>query len=282
MKCVITGSAGFVANYTISVLQKAGYEIVKFDLVNGLDVCSEEALRCYITPGCKVLHLAAIARFADADTDPPEAYRTNVGGTAMLLKVCQDIGVDRVVLSSTGSVYMPVWNVPIREHHPIAGNSHYGNSKAQQELMMHYHRVPFVILRYAHLYGPLKRHGGLIDAFLTRVKRGETPILYGGRQSNDFTYIKDVAEANKLALETPHTNEIFNIGTGEEITSEQVFEILKELVNYDGPIDYHPLRVVDASRFVMDISKAQRLLGYNPKWTLRSGLEDMSIGKSTK
>lgn len=275
MRIVVTGHRGFVAGHTIPLLEQAGYEVVGFDLQDGQDVCNAAALRAVLTPGCKVLHLAAVARFAEADSNPAEAYRTNVGGVATIMAVAQEIGVERVVLASTGSVYMPVWCIPITEHHPVSGNSHYVYSKALGEKVAGLYRVPLIILRYAHLYGLHKWHGGLIDSFVDRLARGLRPVLYGGWQSNDFCYVRDVARANVLALETLHTGEVYNIGTGEEVTTERAVEILRRLTDYTGEIDRAPLRVYDAPRFVYDIGKARRLLGYEPHWTFEAGLADL-------
>jgi UDP-glucose 4-epimerase len=278
---VVTGSSGFVASHTIPALKQAGYDVIGFDLKeNELttaigDVCSYDEIAAAIAPGYKVLHLAAVARFAACDERPSEAYRTNVGGVATLLAAAKARGAERVVLASTGSVYMPVWQVPITEHHPVGGNSHYGYSKALGEKQIGLYPVPFVLLRYAHLYGTNKEHGGLIDSFLSRVTRGMKPILYGGWQSCDFCYIEDIVQANLLALETPHLNEIYNIGTGEESTVEEIFSYLCELTGYTEGVVREQLRTVDAPRFVFSIEKARRLLGYSPKWTFKEGLKDL-------
>jgi UDP-glucose 4-epimerase len=268
-RIVVTGSAGFVARHTIPVLESAGHTVVPFDIATNPnhDVCNYASIAR--------MHLAAVARFAECDADPAEAYRTNVGGVITVLNAAEALGAERVVLASTGSVYMPVWQLPITEHHPITGNSHYGLSKALGEHMATLTRTPFVILRYAHLYGEHKMHGGLIDNFLSRIQRGAAPVLYGGWQSADFCYIPDVAQANLLALTTTHTNEIFNIGTGDETRIEQVCQQLCELVEYTGTIDRDTIRPVDAPRFFFDISKAQRLLGYQPRWSLAEGLQDL-------
>lgn len=275
-KVMVTGSSGFVAGHTIPELKSIGYDVITYDLVDGQDICNADQLRESMPNGCKVLHLAAVSRFAHAEEDPPEAYRTNVGGTATLLKVAGEVGAERVVMASTASVYMPAWNPPIRENHPVSGNSHYGYSKLHAETMLQLHRdVPYVVLRYAHLYGLNKAHGGLIDAFLTRIARGAAPLLFGGEQSNDFTYIDDVVQANIQALDTPYTNEIYNVGTGQAVTTKEAFDLLKSATKYDGPVEHYPMRTVDSKRFVLDINKSKRQLGYFPEWTFRDGLLDL-------
>src|SRR5258708_26880413 len=109
-----------------------------------------------------------------------------------------------------------------KEDWSAKGNSVYGCTKYLGEQYIK-EQNPYIILRYAHLYGKEKRMHGLIGGFIERIDRGLSPTLYGGKQSNDFTYILDVANANYLALTTTWDkwNQTYNIGTGEEITAER-------------------------------------------------------------
>jgi UDP-glucose 4-epimerase len=129
-------------------------------------------------------------------------------------------------------------------------------------------------LRYAHLYGEGKVGHGAVGGFLSRMERGLAPTLYGGKQSNDFTYIKDVVTANILALETPNLNEIYNIGTGEETTTEEIFNIMRKVMNYEGEFEHFEQRGVDADKFVYDTSKAEKGLGFKAVWKIENGLRD--------
>jgi nucleoside-diphosphate-sugar epimerase len=224
----------------------------------------------------RVLHLAAIARFADADADPRRAFETNVFGTANVVRVCAELHIP-VVYSSTGSVYMPInQEPPITEEFDCKGNSVYGCTKYLGETYIR-ECNPYIILRYAHLYGKEKRMHGLIGGFMDRINRGLAPTLYGGKQSNDFTYIKDVAQANLLALTAPWDkwNQEYNIGTGEELTAEEAGKVICEIAGYKGKTEVKKGREVDPARFVYDISKAQNMLGYEPKFNFKDGLEDM-------
>jgi UDP-N-acetylglucosamine 4-epimerase len=144
------------------------------------------------------------------------------------------------------------------------------------ELFVRSHN-PHIVLRYAHLYGQEKRMHGLIGGFTDRIERGLAPILYGGKQSNDFTYVKDVAESNRLSLVAPWDkwNQCYNIGTGEELTAEEAGRLICELSGYDGEIEIKDGRTVDSMRFVYSIEKARNMLGYSPKYDFRKGLEDM-------
>jgi nucleoside-diphosphate-sugar epimerase len=141
-----------------------------------------------------------------------------------------------LVYASTGSVYMPIkQKPPITEDFAACGNSVYGCTKYLGELYVR-QVTPHIILRYAHLYGAEKRMHGLIGGFLARIERGLAPTLYGGKQSNDFTYIKDVAKANVMALTTTWDkwNQAYNVGTGEELSAESAGKIICSVFNYAG------------------------------------------------
>jgi len=279
MRILITGNLGFVGSVTEKLFKEKGLEVAGFDLMNRQDIRDvvqfEEAIK--ITQPDRILHLAAIARFSDADKDPKQAHETNVLGTKNVAYVAAKYKIP-LVYSSTGSVYMPIKRVPpITEDFEVLGNSVYGVTKNLGELYVKHFGNPWIILRYAHLYGKEKRHHGLIGGFLERINRGLAPTLYGGQQSNDFTYIKDVAEANYLAVTAPWDkwNNAFNIGTGEELTTEKAGEMICQVTGYKGKIEKKEGRTVDPDRFVYDISKAESMLGFKAKYNFRDGLNDM-------
>lgn len=273
MKVLITGNIGFVGQETQRLLETEGHEVIGYDIMEGHDIRREI---CPPERPDRILHLAAITRFEDADRDPKLAFETNVLGTKNLVDYAAANSIP-IVYASTGSVYMPInLEPPITETFHARGNSVYGCTKYMGELYVKEH-TPHIILRYAHLYGREKRGHGLIGGFLDRIDRGMAPTLYGGKQGNDFTYIKDIAMANYLALTASWDkwNQVFNIGTGEELSAEEAGNIVCQVAGYDGEIERIESRSVDASRFVFDISKARKMLGFEPKYTFRKGLEDI-------
>lgn len=279
MKVLVTGSRGFVGKATVELLEAEGHEVVHYDLVDGFDIRRSQQFNqeVMLFQPDRILHLAAIARFAEADADPLLALDTNVLGTQIVADVASAFGVP-LVYASTGSVYMPITQEPpITEDFPVAGNSVYGVTKLMGELYVRQSQAPWMILRYAHLYGKEKRHSGLVANFIERIERGLAPTLYGGQQSNDFTYIRDVARANLRALEAEDRawGEVYNIGTGEELTAEAAMEALRNAWDYDGTIEIQQQRTVDAQRFVYDVSKAIRLLRFRADYSFAEGLEVM-------
>ncbi len=279
MKVLITGNKGFVGTETEKLLIAEGHQVIGYDLMDGYDIRDYELLDKVVTgtQPDRILHLAAIARFGDADKDPKLTVETNVVGTANVAMVAKKYHIP-LVYASTGSVYMPITDFTgtIKEDWPAKGNSVYGCSKYQGELYVK-EQNPHIILRYAHLYGKEKRMHGLIGGFLDRINRGLAPTLYGGKQSNDFTYIKDVARANCLALVAPWDkwNQIYNIGTGEELSAEEAGKLVCEIAGWKGEVEVKEQRGVDPERFAFDCSRAKVLLGFTAQYDFKDGLADM-------
>tara|TARA_Y100000034_G_C6905707_1_gene420175 strand:+ start:3903 stop:4748 length:846 start_codon:yes stop_codon:yes gene_type:complete len=276
VRIVITGDEGFVGTHTKNLIKKIrpDWEIIGFDRKSNRDINKPEQLREVIEEGDKILNLAGCPRFEQAENDPSDAGATNIGGTYNVGKIALEKGAERVVHASTGSVYMPVFKVPITEEHCVQGTQIYGITKRVAEEVLWYSGCRRVILRYSHLYGEGKEWG-VIEAFKKRIIRGVKPVLYGGYQSKDFCYIEDVAHANILALETEHINSVFNIGTGEEMTIIDTVKAVSEVLNVDIDFEQLPPRSQDPPRMVFSIEKAKKYLGYEPKYSFRKGLEKL-------
>lgn len=279
MKILITGNLGFVGSATEKMLKDNKHEVIGYDIMNGYDVRDIDQLRAVVAHNRpdRILHLAAIARFSEADKDPRLAHETNAIGTMNIAKVAAE-GHVPVVYSSTGSAIMPLndYQPPFNEEIPARGNSIYGSTKAFGEFYIR-EAKPFIILRYGHLFGAEKRMHGAISGFLDRMQRGLAPVLYGGEQTNSFIYINDVARANVAALTANWDcwNQIYNIGSPEELTTQHVFDLIKKLTGYKGKIEKKAMRTVDPKRFAFDVKKAERMLNFKPAYTFEMGLKDM-------
>lgn len=290
MKVVVTGANGFIGTHTARQLLDRGDHVVALDLnTEGLskffqhnrnceivqcDIVSDR-LKNHVSQGDKVLHLAAIPRFDAAEQNPQKAVRVNVEGTLNVVQACIEKKAERLVYSSTGSVYSRDAPVPIREDAPREPSNIYGLTKKQAEdwIRMYGDRLPYVILRYGYIYGRGKDWGA-VGAFLRRLKEGKRPAVFGGKQTNDFIYVKDVVQANLLALETPLLNQIYNIGSGRAKSIKDVCEMCIKAVKSNLTMEIKPARMFDFPVFVYDISKAQTLLGFEPKWNILDGIED--------
>lgn len=280
LKVLITGNLGFVGSATQKLFEERGIDVFGYDIMEKKDIRSidqfDEVVRQQEPD--RILHLAAIARFSDADRDPKTAHETNVLGTMNVASVAAKYRVP-LVYSSTGSVYMPIKREgSITEDFETMGNSVYGVTKNLGELYIKSFGNPYIILRYAHLYGKEKRMHGLIGGFLERIERGMAPTLYGGSQSNSFTYIEDIAEANYLAVTAPWDkwNNIYNIGSKEEITAEDAGKLVCEIFGYKGEIEKVAARTVDPLRFWFNCNKAKIMLNFEAKYSLEQGLRHMA------
>src|SRR3990167_4602969 len=179
LKVLITGNLGFVGSETQRLLEEKGFTVVGYDLMAGADIRDMHQLEACIQDQHpdRILHLAAIARFADADKDPKLAFETNIMGTMNVAMIARKYHIP-VIYSSTGSVYMPInEEPPIKETFAVKGNSIYGCTKYLGEIYVREIASPWIILRYAHLYGKEKRMHGLIGGFMERIQRGLSPTL---------------------------------------------------------------------------------------------------------
>lgn len=279
MKILVTGSEGFVAGETVKLLEANNHQVIRYDLMLNNDIKDIKQLEACVeaeNPD-RILHLAAIARFAEADKDPKLAFETNALGTLNVARVASKYHIG-VVYMSTGSAMMPLdsYEPPFDDDIPARGNSVYGVSKAIGEYYIK-ECNPHIILRLAHAYGAEKRYHGLIGGFLSRIERGMAPILFGGKQTNSLVYIKDIAQACLKALTANWDvwNNTFNIGSPEELSAEEAAKIICEVFNYKGKIERKEGRTVDPSRFCINTKKAEIMLGFKTKYSFTEGLEDM-------
>jgi len=296
MRVVVTGSNGFIGKFTVHALLNAGYDVVAIDLslsrleefknhpkFSGIiDNINSETFKNHIQAGDKVLHLAAVTTFEQCDENPQRAVTINVVGTLNVVRACIEKQAERLVYSSSGAVYSPNVRTPIREDEPRHSLNVYGWTKRQAEdwILFYGKQDPsfsYIILRYGYIYGK-EKDWGAIGKFITKIKAGEKPIIYGGEQINDFTHVDDIVQANLLALETKHLNQIYNIGTGVPTSIKDTCKICEEILGReDLGYEIKPSRPWDLSVFVYDINKAKIILGYNPKWKIREGIKQVVI-----
>ncbi|MFQ6068765.1 MAG: NAD-dependent epimerase/dehydratase family protein [Candidatus Bathyarchaeia archaeon] len=287
---IVTGANGFIGTHTVRELLKEGYNVEAVDIkterlkefsnnkrcvIRNMDILDED-FKNLIEMGDKVLHLAAVARFGTAAANPQLAVRVNVEGTLNVIGACIEKKADRLVYSSTGSVYSLNAPVPIREDAPREPSSVYGLTKKMAEdwIMFYGNQLPYVVLRYGYIYGKGKDWGA-IGAFIKKLSNNQRPVVFGGDQTNDFVYVKDVVRANMLALETQYTNQAYNIGTARAVSIRDVCEYCIKAMKSDLKMKIEPARTFDYPIFVYDISKARTLLRFEPEWNVLDGITDM-------
>jgi nucleoside-diphosphate-sugar epimerase len=230
-----------------------------------------------------VLHQAAIPSVPRSIQDPVASNAVNVGGTLNLLVAARDARVKRFVFASSSSVYGEGEALPKVESMPPAPLSPYGLQKLAGEtysaLFDRLYGLPTVSLRYFNVFGPRQNpdseYAAVIPRFITAVKTGETPIVYGdGEQSRDFTFIADVVEANLLACEAggDALGRSFNIACGRRTSLNQVLGFLGEISGTRARADYQPPRAGDIRHSQAGIDLAVRHLGFRPGVEFLEGL----------
>ena len=298
MNIKIFGGAGFVGSHLSRTLASRGHHVTVLDLKKarilgasvyrpdsgeaswynpikfvGLDITNYRDVYWNTDRGDYVINIAAIAQFAQAETDPHITMSVNVTGATNIMKACIDSKAAKLIYTSTGSVYSRDVKVPIDEEQPTEPNSTYGMSKLWAEkIQMHYaDKIPLTILRLPHVVGPGKTWGA--NTFIVKLKANERPVIFGdGSNKNDFTCVDDVVHAIELAL-TKEVTGIFNIGSGESRSTLDFLTWSRRLLDKMSiePV-FAPPRGVDFPVFEYNIDKAKKELGYRPKHTLESTL----------
>jgi UDP-glucose 4-epimerase len=301
LRYLVTGVAGFIGSTLAHAVLAQGGGVVGLDnfstgnhenLAGVLDriefheadLLDLDALHQACRGVDYVLHEAAIPSVPRSVKDPLESNRANVDGTLNLLVAARDAKVKRVVYAASSSAYGDTPTLPKREDmlpYPI---SPYATAKlASEYYMTSFYRcygLETVCLRYFNVFGPRQDpaspYSGVLAKFITQMLEGEAPTIFGdGKQSRDFTYVDNVAEANLLACTAPSgevAGGVFNVATGRRTDLYQTFQILKKLTGYSGEVKYGPEREGDVKHSLADISLAEKHLGYKPKVDFEEGL----------
>jgi UDP-glucose 4-epimerase len=300
-KILVTGGAGFIGSHIVDRLLKKGYEVTVIDNLSTGRIENIDHNRnnknfhffkgdiqnsAFINKVTKdidaVFHEAALISVPRSLKNPILTNKVNVSGTLNLLEACRNSAVKTFIYASSCAVYGQTQTLPHHEKLIPQPISLYAASKlAAENYVKVYHEVyglNTICLRYFNVYGPRQTYGpysGVITIFINRLLRNKPPVIYGdGTQTRDFTYIKDVVEANMLALHEKNAiGEIFNIATGKQTTINQLAAMLQKIMNKADlkPIYTDP-RPGDIKHSYADITKAKKLLHYNPKTSLKDGL----------
>jgi UDP-glucose 4-epimerase len=301
MRYLVTGGAGFIGSNTVDELVHRGHEVVVLDdLSSGKTENLErvqdrvEFLRHSITDldrvheACRevdyVIHLAARTSVPRSVKDPIETNRVNVDGTLNVLVAARDANVKRVVFASSSSIYGETPTLPKTEQMLPAPISPYGVSKLVGEIygsvFQRTYGLEFVALRYFNVFGPRQdpgsQYSGVLSLFNLAILNGTQPTVYGdGEQSRDFTYVRNVVEANLLACEAKPAAAglAINVGTGGRYTLNQTLALLEKITGRKANAKYTSPREGDIRDSQADITVAREVLGYDPRVGFEEGLK---------
>jgi len=299
---LVTGSAGFIGSRTCEKLADYGYKVTGIDNVNDYyDVRLKEHRLKHLAKKYiefrqidienylelkklfeekkfdAVINLAARAGVRASIENPDIYFSTNVQGTLNLLKLCVEHKINKFVLASTSSLYSGE-PIPFSEKYPVNEPiSPYAASKKAAEVLSYtYHYlygVDVTVVRYFTVYGPAGRPDMSPLRFIHSIVEGKPLKLYGdGNQSRDFTYIDDIAEGTIKAL-APLGYEIINLGGGRSpVTINDFIKSIEEKTNKKAVIEYFPFNKADMKETMADISKAHKLLGWQPITEIDEGV----------
>ncbi len=302
-KMVVIGGAGLVGSHIVDQLtEEPVREIVVFDnFVRGTmanlaeakdhpkvrivsaSMTDREVLRRELT-GADGVFLLASLWLGECVNDPRSAWEVNTMGTWNVVEACRDLGVKRVVYSSSASVYGNALTVPMTEEHPFNNRTTYGATKIANEQMFRaiyeQHKLPYVGYRYMNIYGSRMDYQGtyvsVIMKALDRIFAGQPPIIFGdGSQMYDFIYVTDVARANILGMQADCADEFFNIGMGVGTTINELVEMLLELTGSSLRPEYRPQVQSFVTNRLGSVDKAERLLGFKAQVPLLDGLRQV-------
>lgn len=299
MRALVTGGAGFIGSHLVRALLAGGHTVrVIDDLSTGdfarlaglagriewvqADICDPAASASAVDGVEVVFHQAAIPSVARSLADPLASNRANVSGTLTLLTASHAAGVRRLVYAASSSQYGRSPVLPKVESLCPDPMSPYAVSKlAGEQYCQVYARlglVETVSLRYFNVFGPgqdpASQYAAVIPRFITAVLEGGSLPLEGtGEQSRDFTYVENVVSANLLAAQASNVSgEAMNIGCGERYDLKTLIEELEAIIGKTARVEQHPSRPGDVAHSLADITKARRLLGYEPTVSFREGL----------
>lgn len=304
---LVTGAAGFIAASVCNMLLADGHTVIGVDNMNTAydvrlkeyrlkklaaisgfhfhkaDISQRDSLLELMEqngPFDAVINLAARAGVRASVENPWAFVETNLTGTVNLLEACRQHGIPKFILASTSSVYGADAPQPTPEtansDHPLQP---YSASKKAAEVMCHsYHYLyglDVSIFRYFTVYGPAGRPDMVMFRFAQWISEGRPVLLNGdGNQSRGFTYVDDIARGTIAGLK-PLGYEIINLGGHEPITINEMIERLEDLIGRSARVERRPSHKADMLSNLADVSKARRLLGWEPQVNLADGMRQL-------
>ncbi|MBK9146153.1 MAG: SDR family oxidoreductase [Candidatus Melainabacteria bacterium] len=300
----VTGADGFIGSHLTEQLVKAGYKVRAFGCYNSwntwgnLENCTAEvrdsveivsgdvrdpysvknAMR-----GCDtVMHLAALIAIPYSYSSPGSYVDTNVGGTLNILQAARELGVEKVVHTSTSEVYGTAKFVPITEEHPLQAQSPYAATKigADQLALSFYNSfgTPVTVVRPFNTYGPRQSARAIIPATIIQIASGKRIKLGALHPTRDFNFVLDTVSGFIAAARSQDANgEVINVGSNFEISIGDTVSLIAEVMGADIKVVTDEARLrpekSEVNRLWADNSKAKKLLGWEPEYGGREGLK---------
>jgi len=305
MKVLITGADGFIGSHLTELMVRAGYDVRAFVLYNSfnyrgwLDDCADDVKGNFdvfagdvrdpygvaaAMDGCdRVLHLASLIAIPYSYHSPDTYIDTNIKGTLNVLQAARNLGVEKIIHTSTSEVYGTAQFVPITEDHPLQGQSPYSASKiGADQLAISFHRsfeLPVAILRPFNTYGPRQSARAVIPTIISQLASGAKEVKLGAlHPTRDFSFVSDTASGFVRALESDDTiGCVTNVGSGFEVSIGDTAKTIAELMGVDAEV------VAENQRFRPKDSEVERLfasydlankrMGWSPEFAGMDGFQ---------
>jgi len=305
MNFLVTGGAGFIGSHVCERLLLEGHHVWTFDDLNDFydpqikrrtladlqalgkpftfvqgDLTDAGAVNALFagTKFGQVIHLAARAGVRPSLEQPALYQRVNVEGTVNLLEAARKTGVKKLTIASSSSVYGVNAKVPFSESDPIfSAISPYAASKLACEALGHtYHHVyglDIAMLRFFTVYGPRQRPDLAIHKFTQLIDAGKSiPVFGDGSTARDHTFVSDILEGVMACTRKEFGFEVFNLGESQTVKLSELIALIEDALGKKAVIDRQPLQPGDVPITFADISKARRMLGYNPQVKAATGI----------
>ncbi|MBK9521667.1 MAG: SDR family oxidoreductase [Rhodocyclaceae bacterium] len=309
MKILVTGADGFIGSHLTEALVRQGHDVRAFVLYNSfnswgwLDQCAADVRGKFevfagdirdphgvhtAMRGCdSVLHLAALIAIPYSYHSPDTYVDTNIKGTLNVVQAARDLGVRKVVQTSTSEVYGTAQFVPITENHPLQGQSPYSASKiGADQIALSFHAsfgTPVAVLRPFNTYGPRQSARAVIPTIITQIAAGQTVIKLGAlHPTRDFSFVEDTVSGFIAALHCDKNNgTVVNVGSGFEISIGATARLIADLMGAKVDIECESERLrpddSEVERLFASIAKADQMMAWSPKY---GGLDGFKQGLS--
>ncbi|MBK9926029.1 MAG: GDP-mannose 4,6-dehydratase [Anaerolineales bacterium] len=302
-KVLVTGAGGFIGSHLVETLLVEGAKVrafirytsrkdpgmlrdlipsdfAKLEIIAG-DLRDEQAVRDAVRDCTVVFHLGALISIPYSYLHPVEVASTNFMGTLNVLTACRELGVERLIHTSTSEVYGTALQIPISEEHPLQGQSPYSASKIGADKLVESffcsYNLPVVTIRPFNTFGPRQSARAVIPTIITQVLVKDTIKLGSLTTTRDFTFVTDTVRGFLCAAEAQGVEgEVFNLGTGEEISIGDLANRIMQQVGKTVRIteDSHRLRpeASEVLQLLSNNSLARQRLNWRPQFTLDQGL----------
>jgi len=297
VRAIVTGGCGFIGSYLVEALLREGAEVKVIDnlftgkesnlknvwnsieFVKG-DIRDFDSLKKEFRNTDVIFHLAALRSVQQSLKKPLEFAEVNINGTINVLQASRENNVERVIFSSSSSVYGDNKKLPLKESFAAKPKSPYAASKLAAEnysrLFFELYALPTICLRYFNVFGPRQDvRSAVIPRFVSAALTGERPVIFGnGEQARDFTFVFDTVQATIAAMKAKKTafGKTINIANGKSVSVNKVLETVSKLAGKKLNPLFKEKGSGDVFKTQADVSMQKKILGFECKYDFESGL----------